>query len=651
MANSIVIGVAGNPNSGKTSLFNSLTGANLKVGNWPGVTVEKREGSLTIDNVEITLVDIPGTYGFSAASVDEQVAIKFLTESNPNAVIVVMDSSNFNRNFYLFSILLEMGLKIIPVLNMDDVAIKNGVHINEKLLEQIFGVPFVKTVAKSGKGIDRLLEILKSTNDLKLPKKMPVYPKVIENAINELMENFHSVIDTRFKALYLLENPHITEKNSKLRQFLLKTQAKIEHELNQSVEDIVAEKRYEFVYSIAKECVEVKMNLEEKMAITDKIDKVVTNKYFGFPIFLLVMWLMFSAVYTLGNPIADVIDKIFSYVSSLITGKSLLASFFREGLIGGVGSLLVFVPNIFILFFVIALMEDSGYLARAAFIADKFMHKLGLHGKSFIPMLIGFGCNIPAIMAVRTLETEKDRVLTAMAIPYMSCSARLPVYLLFAGAFFPAYSGTVVFTMYLLGIFVAVIVARFLRHKFFSKEVTPLIMELPAYHMPQLKIAFKSASIRSWFFVKKAGTFIVGAVAVIWILASFPYGVEYASKSSFIGITGSYIAPIFKPAGFGNWQSAVALIFGFLAKEVVISTFGVLFGGEEQLMNMLSGHFTTASAASFLVMTLIYIPCVATIAVLKREIGAKWATFSVIISIVLGYCLATIVYQIGSLFL
>jgi len=647
MSRNLVIGVAGNPNSGKTSLFNCLTGANLKVGNWPGVTVEKREGQVIKNNVKYTFVDIPGTYGFSAASIDEQVAIKFLTEAKPDVVIVVMDSSNFNRNFYLFSILVEMGLKIIPVLNMNDVAIKNGIMIDEIKLNQIFGIPFVKTVAKAHKGIDDLWNIIEKIKDLKCPCKFPSYPEEIENTIKKLQINFKNDFDTRFKVLYALENPQTIKKDSILRTEIMKLQAGIEHALAQTVEDIIAEKRYEFVYSISKECIEVKMNFEDKIAITDKIDRIVTNKYFGFPIFLLAMWLMFTSVYTFGNPIADLIDTFFSSVAGLIKGSSLFSSFIRDGIIGGVGSLLVFVPNIFILFFVIALMEDSGYLARAAFIADKFMHKLGLHGKSFIPMLIGFGCNIPAIMAVRTLETEKDRVLTAMAIPYMSCSARLPVYLLFAGAFFPSHSGTVVFSMYLLGIVVAIFVARSLRYKYFTKEVTPLIMELPAYHVPQLRIAFRSALIRSWFFVKKAGTFIVGAVVVIWILASFPYGVEYASENSLIGMIGSFIAPVFKPAGFGNWQSSVALIFGFLAKEVVISTFGVLYGSEEQLATMLGNDFTNASAISFLVMTLIYIPCVATIAVLKREIGTKWATLSVLISVVLGYVLATIVYQVG----
>lgn len=649
MGKNVVIGVAGNPNSGKTSLFNCLTGANLKVGNWPGVTVEKREGNVVRNDVKYTFVDIPGTYGFSAASIDEQVAITFLTESNPDAVIAVLDSSNFNRNFYLFSILIEMGLKIIPVLNMDDVAIKNGIKIDEQKLKKIFGIPFIKTVAKANKGMDSLWEVIENTEKLDYPLKFPKYPIELENAVNRLKMDFNNDFDTKFKALYALENPHISKKDSKLRTELMKIQAKIEHSLEQTVEDIIAEKRYEFVYSISKECVEVKMNIEDKMAMTDKIDRVVTNKYFGFPVFLLAMWLMFSAVYTFGNPISDLIDKFFSGISGLLTGTSLFSSFIKDGIIGGVGSLLVFVPNIFILFFVIALMEDSGYLARAAFIADKFMHKLGLHGKSFIPMLIGFGCNIPAIMAVRTLETEKDRVLTAMAIPYMSCSARLPVYLLFAGIFFPMHSGTVVFSMYLLGIVVAVIVAKSLRQKYFTKEVTPLIMELPAYHMPQLKTAFRSASIRSWFFIKKAGTFIVGAVIIIWILASFPAGVEYASEQSIIGQIGSFLAPIFKPAGFGNWQSTVALIFGFLAKEVVISTFGVLFGGADQLNSMLGSNFTNISAISFMVMTLIYIPCVATIAVIRREIGTKWATLSVLISITLGYVLAVVVYQVGSL--
>jgi len=646
---SFVIAVAGNPNSGKTSLFNKLTGSNLKVGNWPGVTVEKKEGKVVRGGITFTFVDIPGTYGISARSEDERIAMDFLMKEKPDAVIVVLDSANFNRNFYLFTLIIEMGLRVIPVLNMSDMAEKRGITLHEGRFSSIFGVPFVKTVASSGKGIPGLWKVLEKMGDLEKPKHLPVYPKPVEQAVGRLMAQFPKLAGTRFQALAILDGGIVVLENEKLRQVVSELQGEIEEELDRELDELIAEKRYEFVYSIAKECVERRLSTEQKVALTDRIDRFVTNRYLGGPLFLFAMWLLFYLVFTVGNPFVDWINTGFGALSSMVSGSSIFASFVREGLISGVGAVLVFVPNIFILFFLIAVMEDSGYLSRAAFVADRFMHALGLHGKSFIPMLLGFGCNIPAVMAVRTLENEKDRVLTAMAIPYMSCSARLPVYLLFVGIFFTRYQSTVVFSLYLLGIIIAIIVARVLRRIFFTNAVSPLVMELPAYHVPSLKTAARSAGIRTAFFIKKAGTFIFGTVLVIWVLASLPAGVPYASAQSIIGKIGSAVAPVFHPAGFDSWQAAVALIFGFLAKEVVVGTFGVLYGGQAALSSAIGVHFSALSAMSFMVMTLVYIPCVATIAVIRREIGTKWATLSVCISVTLGYGLAVLVFQVGHL--
>ncbi len=646
---SVVIAVAGNPNSGKTSLFNRLTGANLKVGNWPGVTVEKKEGNVRRAGISFTFVDIPGTYGISARSEDERIAMDFLTGERPDAVIVVLDSANFNRNFYLFTLIMEMGLKVIPVLNMTDMAEKRGVTIHTDRLSAIFGIPFVKTIASKGKGISDLWKVLEKITELGNPKQLPFYPKEVETAIETLISRFPKWAASRFQALSILDGSIVIPDNASLQKAVTAFQGEIEEKLEMEPDELIAEKRYEFVYSIAKECVEKRMSTEEKVALTDRIDRFVTNRYLGGPLFLFAMWLLFFLVFTVGNPFVDWINRGFSALAATIPGQSILASFIREGLISGVGAVLVFVPNIFILFFLIAVMEDSGYLSRAAFVADRFMHALGLHGKSFIPMLLGFGCNIPAVMAVRTLENEKDRVLTALAIPYMSCSARLPVYLLFVGIFFTRYQSTVVFSLYLLGIIIAIAVTRILRRIFFTKAVSPLVMELPAYHVPSLKTAARSAGIRTAFFIKKAGTFIFGTVLVIWILASLPMGVEYATAGSLIGRIGSAVAPIFHPAGFDSWQAAVALIFGFLAKEVVVGTFGVLYGGHTALSAAIGGHFSALSAMSFMVMTLIYIPCVATIAVIRREIGTKWAALSVGISITLGYFLAILVFQAGKL--
>ncbi|NOZ14222.1 MAG: ferrous iron transport protein B [Acidobacteria bacterium] len=644
---SFVIAVAGNPNSGKTSLFNRLTGSNLKVGNWPGVTVEKKEGEICRADISFTFVDIPGTYGLSARSEDERIAMDFLTKARPDAVIVVLDSANFNRNFYLFTLIMEMGLKVIPVLNMTDMAEKRGITLHTDRLAAIFGIPFVKTIASRGKGISALWKVLEGVGELRKPVHLPVYPEPVETAVQVLMERFPKEASSRFRALGVLDGGIVIPGNDELRKTVARFQGEIEEELQGEPDELIAEKRYEFVYSVAKECVERRMSTEQKVALTDRIDRFVTNRYLGGPLFLFAMWLLFFLVFTVGNPFADWINRGFGVLSSFVPGSGLFASFIREGLIAGVGAVLVFVPNIFILFFLIAIMEDSGYLSRAAFVADRFMHALGLHGKSFIPMLLGFGCNIPAVMAVRTLENEKDRVLTALAIPYMSCSARLPVYLLFVGIFFTRYQSTVVFSLYLLGIFIAVLVARTLRRIFFTKAVSPLVMELPAYHVPSVKTAAHSAGIRTLFFIRKAGTFIFGSVMVIWVLASLPLGVPYASAQSIIGRIGSAVAPVFHPAGFDSWQAAVALIFGFLAKEVVVGTFGVLYGGQAALSSAIGAHFSALSAMSFMVMTLIYIPCVATIAVIRREIGTKWAALSVGISVTLGYGLAVVVFQVG----
>jgi len=646
---SFVIAVAGNPNSGKTSLFNQLTGSNLKVGNWPGVTVEKKEGKVVRGDTVFTFVDIPGTYGISARSEDERIAMDFLTKERPDAVIVVLDSANFNRNFYFFTLIMEMGLAVIPVLNMSDMAEKRGITLHVDRLSAIFAVPFVKTVASRGKGIPELWKVLENIEQLKNPKYLPVYPKPVEEAVQKLMDKFPKQVVSRFHALGVLDGGIVIPGNDRFRRIVTELQGKIEEDSEVELDELIAEKRYEFVYSIAKECVNRRLSTEQKAALTDRIDRFVTNRYLGGPLFLFAMWLLFFLVFTVGNPFVDWIDQGFSVLASLVQGQGIFSSFIREGVISGVGAVLVFVPNIYILFFLIALMEDSGYLSRAAFVADRFMHALGLHGKSFIPMLLGFGCNIPAVMAVRTLENEKDRILTALAIPYMSCSARLPVYLLFVGIFFTHNQSTVVFSLYILGIIVAIAVARVLRRIFFTKAVSPLVMELPAYHVPSIKTAARSAGIRTTYFIKKAGTFIFGTVLVIWILASLPLGVEYASAGSVIGKIGSAVAPIFHPAGFDSWQAAVALIFGFLAKEVVVGTFGVLYGGQGTLSSALGSQFSALSAMSFMVMTLIYIPCVATIAVIRREIGTKWAALSVGISITLGYGLAVLIFQVGRL--
>ncbi len=406
------------------------------------------------------------------------------------------------------------------------------------------------------------------------------------------------------------------------------------------------------------EFVKEKWSLDQRLSFSDRIDRVVTNRFLGLPIFLFFMWLTFKLTFSVGGVFLDYIDTFFGLLGEkaalliqVVHGPSWLASLLQEGIIGGVGSVLVFLPNIFFLFLAISIMEETGYMARGAFVMDRLMHAMGLHGKSFIPMVLGFGCNVPAIMATRTLENPKDRIVTILVNPLMSCSARLPIYVLFAGALFSAHQGTVIFSLYLLGVVLAILLARLFKTIFFKGEPAPLVMELPPYRLPTWRSVLLNTWHRSMIFVKKAGTVIFVTVVLIWFLASMPLGVEYASRQSIIGHIGTLLAPILKPAGFGLWQAAVALFFGILAKEVVVGTLGTLYGtGEEKLGASIAQHFTPLTAYAFMVMSLVYIPCIATIGVIRRETNSwKWTGFAIGYSLILGWMLAVLVYQGGKL--
>ncbi|MBM3322805.1 ferrous iron transport protein B, partial [candidate division WOR-3 bacterium] len=421
-------------------------------------------------------------------------------------------------------------------------------------------------------------------------------------------------------------------------------------------ETAVVERRYGFLNGLVRECTRRKPGVGRRLAVSDEIDRVVTNRWIGIPFFLLLLWGTFQLVFTVGAPLSDLVDGFFGWLGgaagaglAALHAPGWLASLVTDGLVAGVGSVLVFVPNILILFLVISLLEESGYMARAAFVMDRFMHLLGLHGKSFIPMIVGFGCNVPAILATRTLESRKDRILTVMINPLMSCSARLPIYVLFAGAFFGRQQGLVVFSLYLLGILLAVLVARLFRRLFFKEEVAPLIMELPPYHLPTLRSVLTHMWERAWLFVRKAGTIIAAASVVIWLLGSLPWGVQYASESSVIGRIGSVLAPLLAPAGFGYWWAAVSLAAGVIAKEIVVSTMGAIHGvGPDGLTEVLCRQFTPVSAYAFMVMSLVYIPCVAAMAAIKREAGGRWTLLAIGYTLVLGWLLAVAVFQVGS---
>ncbi|HIE35853.1 MAG TPA: ferrous iron transport protein B [Candidatus Omnitrophica bacterium] len=662
------IALAGNPNSGKTTVFNLLCRTREKIGNWPGTTVEKKQGYFTYHDEKIEVVDLPGTYSLSAYSIDERIARDFLIKEKPDLVVCVIDASNLERNLYLVVQLLELGQPVLLNLNMMDIVEKSKIKIDTQRLSKILKIDIAETIASKGKGIDDLKE--KIIANLKKDKRVDfkIDYQNLESTIEEITlflkdKEISFDISPRALSIRILEQDfdllnEIKKTIPQIEEIKNKTEAVISRLAGEDLETFIIERRYAFLKGVVREYIKKEVSLEDRLTFSDKLDKVLTNRFWGIPLFLFFMYLLFQMVFTLGSPIADLIDGFFARLAETVNmffGKqnlpSWLSSLVSDGIISGIGSVLVFLPNIILLFLGISILEDSGYLARAVFVMDRFMHALGLHGKSFIPMLLGFGCNIPGIMATRTLESKKDRILTILVNPLMSCSARLPVYTLFASAFFSKNQGLIVFSLYLLGIILAISVAKVFKHLFFKEEVAPLVMELPPYRMPTLRNVLLSMWMRSSLFVKKAGTIIFLGVVLVWILSSLPFGVEYAGENSLIGKFGKMLAPLFKPAGFGFWQAAVALVFGILAKEVVVGTLGTLYGAsEEGLREVLLQQFTPLSAYAFLIMTLIYIPCIAAIATIKRETNWRWTGLAVSYSLVLGWVLSVLFYQIGKLF-
>jgi len=669
--NTLVVALAGNPNSGKTSIFNNLTGARQHVGNWPGVTVEKKEGRLVHEGQIVRVVDLPGTYSLGAYSEDEVIARNFVLLEKPDVVINVVDASNLERNLYLTTQLLEMGSKVVVALNMYDEAQSKKMDIDVAKLSKLLGVPVVPTVAPKKFGMKELVNraLKLAQEESREPFKID-YGKEIEEELGKMealigaSPEIARKFSSRWLAVKLLEgdesiikevNKHAGAASKKLLAQREESLRHLEGTIGDDIESLFIERRYGFIGGLVRKTVTRRHTLEEKLSTSDKIDRIVTNRYLGIPIFLLAMWGVFKFTFMLADPLIGYIEVFFEWLGEMAGGtiaNELIASLVVDGIIGGIGSVLVFIPPIFLLFFFISILEDSGYMARAAYIMDRFMQSLGLHGKSFIPMIIGFGCNVPAIMATRTLENKKDRLVTILVNPLMSCAARMPVYVLFAGAFFSANQGTVIFSLYVLGIVLAIIMAKVFRTFLLPGETSLFVMELPPYRVPTLKGTFIHMWERGSAFVRKAGTIILGVVVLVWALATFPWGVEYASQESLLGSLGSLIAPILKPLGFGNWEAASALIFGLLAKEVVVGTLGVVYGtGEAGLVEAIQQMWTPLSAYAFMAMTLIYIPCVATIGAIKKETNSwKWTGFAIGYSLVLGWLVAFIVYQGGKFF-
>ncbi len=661
----IKILLAGNPNVGKSTVFNYLTGMNQHVGNWPGKTVEQKVGTFKFGGIECAITDLPGNYSITPYSVEEIVSRDAIINENPDVIINVLDAENIQRNLYLTVQMLEAGANVVLALNMMNYAKEKGVMINVNELEKTLGIPVVVIDARSGDGIDKLMK--KTIYQSKHPKIIArdlTYGLEIDDHIRELEKLFAHVkwgkAPSSWIAIKLLENDEeIIEKvkqsdDVKNIKKVKKTQKHLESILNENVEDVLIDARYGIIDAIIKKCVK-RPKITDKSK-TDNIDDILTNKWLGIPIFLLVVWLIFELTFLIGTPIQDAISDGFGLLTTQLTpllGDGLLSSFVLNGVIGGVGGVLTFLPIIFILFLLLSIVEDCGYLARAAFVVDRFMNEvMGLSGKSFIPMILGFGCDVPGIMATRTIANESDRITTMLALPFISCSARIPIYALFTAVFFKNYQGTVTFALYLLGMLVAILVSLTLKRTVFKEESAPFIMELPPYRLPTVKSALLHMWERGSIFLKKAGTIILGVSILVWLLSNLPVGVPESSSSSLIGLIGSVVAPIFAPLGFGNWQSAVALIFGFMAKELILATYGSLFGVDPDtgLQAVLPSMYTPLSALSFMVFMLLYVPCVATMATIKRESNSwKWMFISMGICLGVAYMASFIVYQGGLL--
>ncbi len=668
------VALSGNPNAGKTTIFNNLTGGRQHVGNWPGVTVEKKEGTARQGGYAFKVVDLPGTYSLTAYSLEEVIVRDYISGENPDVVVDIVDASNIERNLYLTTQLMELGVPIIVALNMMDMAQGRGVQIDVLLLSELLGVPVVPMVGLRNRGTEDLGDAIVAaiSGDVRFRGITVNYGREIEEEIGKLITAIESesrlvpeLLDKyspRWVAVKLLEEDERVEKDVEqhcppectLFAQLEESRNHLESILGEDLETVIVDMRYGFVAGVVREA--VKRSREDALTASDRIDNVLTNRILGFPFFAFFMWLMFFLTFYLGKFPMRWIDSLMKGLSTLISNHLVspvwLRSLLVNGVVGGVGSVLVFLPQIFIIFICISILEDTGYMARAAFIMDRVMHWLGLHGKSFIPMIMGFGCNVPAVMATRTLESDKDRMITILVNPLMSCTARLPVYALFTAAFFAANQGTVTFSLYLLGIILAVAMAKLFRKFLFPGQSEPFVMELPPYRWPTLKGTIVHMWDRGSLFLRKAGTVILAGSVVIWVLSYLPPGVRYGSSASLAGSIGRVLEPLVKPLGF-NWEAVVALLFGFVAKEIVVSTFGALLGvggSRASISTGLQKIFTPLTAYSFMAFTLLYTPCLATVAVIRKETGSwRWAGFAIGYSLVLAWLVAFVIYRVGLL--
>lgn len=657
----ITVAFMGNPNCGKTTLFNAYTGANLKVANWPGVTVERKEGYTNYKSTKLTLVDLPGVYSLTSYTIEERVSRKEVLESNVDVIINVVDASSLERNLYLTMQLLELGKPVIVALNMMDIVEERGMEIDLHRLPEVLGdIPVVPVSARKRTGLDVLMHAVVHHYQEIPDEKVVTYSDEIENKIEQLIERLkkeygddHQIL--RWHAIKLLENDETVTKEHPIL---------IEDIVDRSYENEIINQKYEYIEEVVEECL---FNRDEKVAFTEKIDKWLTHPFWGLPIFLGIIALVFFLTFTIGDFLKGYFEvglELFSgMVTSLLEATNVsdwMVSLIVDGIIAGVGGILTFLPNIFILFLALALLEDSGYMARVAYVMDGVMGKVGLSGKAFLPMVLGFGCTVPAVMATRALEKEADRKRTILLTPFMSCSARLPIYVLFADMFFDSYAMIVSYSLYIIGVVMAIFIALIVSKITKAKDTGILMIELPEYKTPNPR----TIRIYVWEKVKdyltKAGTIIFLASIVLWFVLNFNGNGMVTDVSESFGATfGHWMEPILSTAGLGMWQIGLALLCGISAKEVVVSSFSVLFSinninsaaGMAALSGILGASgFTSLNAYALMIFCLLYTPCIATIATIKRETRSwKWTIGMVVFQLVLAWVVATLVFQIGRL--
>ncbi len=681
----ITVALAGNPNSGKTTIFNMLTGAHQHVGNYPGVTVEKKEGLCRYKDYEINIVDLPGTYSLTAYSIEELVARNYIIDEQPDIIVDIIDASSIERNLYLATQLIEMNIPLVLVFNMYDLAERKGLLFDNEQLSKLLETPIVRTIGNKKQGKESLLDAVIKT--IEEGKKQRIHKINYGDEIEEGLERIESLViktedklcekyGPRWLAIKLLEQDEEITAQVSSREVRDTVKARIEHLksiFGDDPEVVMADRRYGYISGACQET--VKTTVELRHSYSDIIDAVVTNRTLGLPIFLILMYLVFFITFKAGKYPMAALEWFFEWAGGSIAGlwpagsESWLRSLLVDGVISGVGGVIVFLPNILLLFLAIALLEDTGYMARAAFVMDRVMHKIGLHGKSFIPMLIGFGCSVPAIMATRILENRRNRLTTIMVIPLMSCGAKLTIYALIIPAFFPErWHGPMMWLIYFIGIVLAIVCIKLLRLTLFSGETVPFVMELPPYRIPTLRSVCIHMWQRGWMYLRKAGTIILAISILLWIASSYPKPKpesienlnskqtrQMSLEHSAIGRLGHAIEPVIKPLGF-DWKIGTALIGATAAKEVFVSQLAIVYAvgstneSEQSLREKLQANYTPLTGFCIMLFCLIYAPCVATVAMTKQETKSwRWAMFQFFGMTVLAYVITLIAYQVGSI--